>query len=148
MGKFTHSKVLTELVDNAVGYMHALVFVAKWDIDKATEAAKNRYQLDLITMAVVTLKYKASVVDFVDPTVLAQKAIAQYTLDEIAALQAEQKEDTRSANIKAADAVLTGERKGTLSSQAAIELVKEKAKDKPVQGLAEPSKTAAKKVTK
>jgi hypothetical protein len=105
MGKYTHSKVLTETVDNAVGYIHALVFVSKWDADKATEAAKNRYQLDVITMAVVSLKYKASVVDFIDPTAPKQKAIAQYTIEQIEAHKAEHK-DTRSDIIKAADAVM------------------------------------------
>ena len=133
MAKYTHSKVLTETVDNAVGYIHALVLVSKWDADKATEAAKNRYQLDVITMAVVSLKYKASVVDFIDPTVPAQKAIAQYTIDQIEAHKAEHKE-TQSSIVQPNPVPF-----GNLTNQEAMAQVEAKKEAKPV---------AAKKATK
>jgi hypothetical protein len=85
--RYTHVKILTEKIDNAVGYALALISYADLTSDQVFEATKAKFNLEVIDLILVKEKYRGVLIrygnnpDPVKPTV--QLAIADYTVAEI-----------------------------------------------------------------
>ena len=96
MGKYTSAKVLTEKIDNSVGFIQGLVFSGK-QLQTAYRDVQTYYSLEVIEMAMVKLKYELLPEDNRISAIAIKPAIAQYTLDEIK-LQQQQQADEFFAN--------------------------------------------------